>query len=129
SRLKIIGDHHCAFRRNRSTIDQIFSIRQILEKKWEYNGTTYDSIKREKLYIRLILMCLNGTKSRVQVGKQVSDILKIHNGLKQGDVLSPLLFNFVLEHAIKSLEDKEGVQQRRILMTCFVWRYLYICNP
>ncbi|PSN47032.1 hypothetical protein C0J52_09825 [Blattella germanica] len=37
-------------------------------------------------------------------------IFEIHNGLKQGDALSPLLFNFVLEHAIKSLEDKEGVQ-------------------
>ena len=54
----IIGDQ-CGFRRNRSTIDKIFSIRQILEKKWEYNGTVhqlyvdfkkaYDSVKREKL--------------------------------------------------------------------------------
>ncbi|PSN29402.1 hypothetical protein C0J52_28015 [Blattella germanica] len=60
-------------------------------------------------------MCLNGTKSRVRVGKQVSDIFEIHNGLKQGDSLSPLLFNFVLEHAIKSLEDKEGVQLNGIL--------------
>jgi len=33
---KIIGDHQCGFRRNRSTIDRIFCIRQILEKKWEY---------------------------------------------------------------------------------------------
>ena len=49
-------------------------------------------------------MCLNGTKSRVRVGRQFSDTSEIHNGLKQGDALSPLLFNFVLEHAIKSLE-------------------------
>ena len=35
---------------------------------------------------------------------------EIHNGLKQGDAVSPLLFNFVLEHAIKSLEEKEGLQ-------------------
>ena len=33
---EIIGDHQCGFRRNRSTIDHIF-IRQMLEKKWEYN--------------------------------------------------------------------------------------------
>jgi len=32
---EIIGDHQCGFRRNRSTIDHIFCIRQILEKKWE----------------------------------------------------------------------------------------------
>jgi hypothetical protein len=53
---EIIGDHQCGFRRNRSTMDQIFYIRQILEKKWEYNGMVrqlfidfkkaYDSIKR-----------------------------------------------------------------------------------
>ena len=30
--------------------------------------------------------------------------------LKQGDALPPLLFNFVLEHAIKSLEEKEGLR-------------------
>jgi hypothetical protein len=30
---EIIGDHQCGFRRNRSTTDQIFCIRQILEKK------------------------------------------------------------------------------------------------
>ncbi|PSN37251.1 hypothetical protein C0J52_17950 [Blattella germanica] len=32
--------------------------------------------------VRLIGMCLNGTKSRVRVGKQVSDIFEIHNGLR-----------------------------------------------
>jgi hypothetical protein len=32
---EIIGDHQCGFRLNRSTTDQIFCIRQILEKKWE----------------------------------------------------------------------------------------------
>ena len=46
----------------------------------------------------------------VRVGRQFSDTFEIHNGLKQGDALSPLLFNFVLEHAIKSLEEKEGLQ-------------------
>jgi hypothetical protein len=30
---EIIGDHHCGFRRNRSTTNQIFCIHQMLEKK------------------------------------------------------------------------------------------------
>jgi len=34
---EIMGDHQCGFRRNRSTTDHIFCIRQILEKK---NGNT-----------------------------------------------------------------------------------------
>jgi hypothetical protein len=37
----VIEDHECGFRRNRSTMDQIFYIRQILEKKWEYNGMVH----------------------------------------------------------------------------------------
>jgi hypothetical protein len=38
---EIIGDHQCEFRHNRSTTDQIFYIRQILEKKREYNWTVH----------------------------------------------------------------------------------------
>jgi hypothetical protein len=37
---EIIGDHQCGSRRNGSTNDQIFCIRQILEKKWEHNNET-----------------------------------------------------------------------------------------
>ncbi|XP_018337473.1 PREDICTED: uncharacterized protein LOC108745675 [Trachymyrmex septentrionalis] len=38
---EIIGDHQCGFRRNRSTADQIFTIRQILEKKWEFDQSVH----------------------------------------------------------------------------------------
>jgi hypothetical protein len=34
---EIIGNYQCGFRRNRSTTDHIFCIRQILKKKCEYN--------------------------------------------------------------------------------------------
>jgi hypothetical protein len=51
---EIIGDHQCGFRRNRSTTDQIFYIRQILEKKCEYNGTVHQPfIDFKKLMIQL----------------------------------------------------------------------------
>jgi hypothetical protein len=106
----------------RSTTDHIFYIRQILEKKWEYNGTvhqlcigfkkTYDSVRREVLYsiviefgiprklVGLIKICLNETYSRVSIDKNLSDKFPFQSGLKQGDALSPLLFNFSLEWAI-----------------------------
>ena len=38
---EIIGDHQCGFRRNRSNTDHILTIRQILEKKWEYNEAVH----------------------------------------------------------------------------------------
>jgi hypothetical protein len=41
-------------------------------------------------------MCLNETYSKVHIGKYLSDNFPIQNGLKQWDVLSPLLFNFAL---------------------------------
>jgi sorting nexin-29 len=61
---EITGYHQFGFRRNRSTTDQIFCIRQILGKEWEYTETVYqlfidfkkayDSVRREVLYNILI---------------------------------------------------------------------------
>ena len=50
--------------------------------------------------VRLIKMCLNETYSRVRVGKHLSDMFPITNGLKQGAALSPLLCKLALEYAI-----------------------------
>ena len=50
--------------------------------------------------VRLIKMSLTETYSRVRVGKNVSDRFPIRNGLKQGDALSSMIFNFALEYAI-----------------------------
>ena len=132
---EIIGDHQCGFRRNSLTIDHIFCIRQILEKKWEYNEPVhllfidfkkaYDSVRREVLYkipiefriprkpVGLIKMSLNETYaySRVRIGKNVSDRLPIRDGLKQGDALSPILFNFPLEYAIRRVQvNQDGLK-------------------
>jgi hypothetical protein len=60
-RRKLLGIiNQYGFRRNSSTIDHIFCIRQVLEKKWEYNEVVhqlfidfkkaYDSVRREVLY-------------------------------------------------------------------------------
>jgi hypothetical protein len=90
--------------------DQIFYIRQILGKKWEYSCTVhqvftdlkkaYDSVRREVLYnaltefgmprklVRLNKMCLNETHSTVRLGKYQSDNFPIQNCLKQGEPLS-----------------------------------------
>jgi len=73
----------------------------------------YYSVRREGLYnilieigipmklVRLIKMFLAETYSRFRVGKNLSYMFPVRNGLKQGDALSPLLFNFALEYTIR----------------------------
>jgi len=41
----------------------------------------------------------------------MSDRFPIRNGLKQGDALSPMLFNFALEYAIRSIQvNRDGLK-------------------
>jgi hypothetical protein len=126
---EIIADHRCGFRRNRPTIDQVFCIHQTLEKNWEYNDTVhrlfidfkkaYNSLRREVLcnilvkfgisikLVRLTKMCLNETYSKVRIGKHLSESFRIQNGLRQGDALSSLLFNFGLQYAIGNIQENQ----------------------
>jgi len=87
-----------------------YVICQIIEKKLEYNKAVhhlftdfkkaYDSVRRKVLYnilikfgipmklVRLIKMCLNETYSRVWVGKNMSGMFPIRNGMIQGATAS-----------------------------------------
>lgn len=127
---KIIGDYQCGFRKGKSTVDQIFAIRNILEKCNEYNVTihqlfidfkqAYDSIYRSKLYevmaefkippklIQLVKMTLKNTKCKVVIQGELTREFNVTKGLRQGDSLSTTLFNLCLEKVIRSIHIHQG---------------------
>lgn len=104
-----------------------------LEKKSEYNGSVhqlfvnfrkaYDSVRREVLYeisieygilkklLRLIKMYMDGISSRVHTLNLLLDPFPVLNSLKQEHALTPMIFNFALEHVIKMVGgNQEGLE-------------------
>lgn len=107
------------FRQNRSYIDNINTIQVIIEQCIEYNATLYmtfvdyekafDSVKREYIWealnrlgiprkiTNLIKNSYNGANCRVLHYGKLSEAFSVTTGVRQGYVLSPLLFIVVVD--------------------------------
>jgi hypothetical protein len=121
-----LEDCQMGFQPNRSTIDNIFIVRQIIEKCHEFNIELYnvfidytqafDSVYRDKIIkclnnydvpsklIKLIAKTLQDTKVRVKVNQNYTEKFEILTGAKQGDPLSATLFSTVIDDILKQLE-------------------------
>jgi len=120
----------------------MFALRIINEKLWEYNQSVqylfidfqkaYDSIHRDVLWeclkefkiptklINMCKTCVQKTRSVVRIEATLSSFFENKTGLKQGDPLSPILFNLALQKVIQSIKTvpsgmKVGKEQLNIL--------------
>ena len=126
----VLSEEQAEFRDGRGCTDHIFVLRHIMEQCEEWRkpgvlnivdfGKAFDSIHRVsmwmqlKLYglpnkiIALIKAVFEGSESCVRVGQEHTHFFEITTGVRQGDVLSPLLFNIVIDYIMGKLQQVEG---------------------
>jgi len=60
-------------------------------------------------------MCLNKTYKKVGIGKNSTDIFPVENGLKGGDNISLLLYNFASDYAMLKVQvSQDGLELKGI---------------
>ena len=131
---EILGEYQCGFRPQRTTTDQIFVGRQILEKFYAHDinhhllfidfKKAFDSINQKKLLEslasfgvskkieRLVKMTLEAAQGKVIVDGKISNPFVTGRGVRQVDGLSATLFNLVLHRALKNLVQSNMILNR-----------------
>ena len=125
-----LAEIQAGFRKSRGCADQIFTLRRVMEETRDECislfmcfidlKAAYDTINREALWeivrrygvstklVRLMQAIYCDTQSAVRVEGELTDWFKINTGLRQGCLLSPMLFNAFIDHVIReSLADME----------------------
>ena len=131
-----VSETQAGFRRGRGTTDQIFTLHQILTNSYEFKIPThtcfidlkkaYDTVNRPALWkvlqttnlsgkVRRLLTALHtDTQATVRAYGQKSDTFQVTNGVRQGCVLAPALFNIFLNHIINTAlaHSPDGIRIR-----------------
>ena len=128
-----LGREQCAFRKGYRTTDNIFCLKSIINKY--INNTkgklyacfidfrkAFDCVWREALFYKLLKLGANGnfyqilksmytsTAAKVKLTKGVSDVFYPNMGIRQGDCLSPLLFNLFINDISDHLVNTDPIE-------------------
>jgi hypothetical protein len=119
---RIIGEYQAEFRPGRSKIDQLFTVKQTLERCWECNLSVYQMYVYFKQafglppqLVRLVRAAMTGTEAQMKVQTELTDTFEIRQGLKQDDGLVPVLFNLAMQYVIRKLPaDANGTLEYKM---------------
>ena len=135
----LIVDEQNGFRKDRSCLDHIFVLHNILRIRKQLNSHTFcafidfkkafDLVNRDFLLHKLQQLGIDGnfyfsikslythTRSRVQVNDKMTEWFSVDQGVRQGDSLSPTLFSLYLNDlaiAIKTMNNGVNVGGKNI---------------
>ncbi|BHF83999.1 hypothetical protein SprV_0902714900 [Sparganum proliferum] len=113
--------NQAGFRAARGCADQIFTLRRILEFRHSYQQPTavcfvdfaaaFDSMVYRQKIIAMIKAYYRSTTARVLVRNNLSQPFGIRSGVRQGCILSPILFNYAIDWILgRALRDSDGVE-------------------
>lgn len=87
----------------------------LLDVKKAFDTVSHDSVARAlrrfglaETFSEYVMAANTNCSTRVSIGKNLSNPIKINRGVKQGDPLSPLLFNMVLDKILVELDANFG---------------------
>jgi hypothetical protein len=129
---KKLRDSQAAYRTDHSTVDQIFIFKALLNKYTKINNKAlfacfvdfkkaFDSIWHSGLLFKLldqynidgkfysiIKSMYKNANSCVKLSSGITESFRLEKGIKQGDTLSPYLFNLYLNDIHDLFNDKSG---------------------
>lgn len=125
---RLMGEEQCGFRKGRGCVDQIFALRNIMEKSLEVNKElfvafmdlekAYDRVDWKALWEVLRTYGVGGSllkavqsfycegRASVRVNREKGRWFPVKVGLRQGCVMSPGLFNIFIDSVVKEVNAR-----------------------